>query len=281
MYIFLIILSIMSVITTEYIATAFIDFSILNLNFWVVIPAGSILIGMFLGWACSKAFNKSNKKFKKWHCLIVASVAIITFLGINYMEYRTTYLSDDYTTSRTFEGTPISEFIYTNNDGTEVKMNFINYQKYLLDNLDSTIKFKSGTTAEVKTSGQINYIVYFLQIIFMIIFAIFYFVINLSNLKYCDKCRRYHTVKHLFNFSPLEYDTVMNKLEDINYYALDLKELGNTKKKKSDSDVYFKVELSYCSQCKSGEIIIKKHKGNNSDNIKNISIDNSLIESLI
>lgn len=280
MYIFLIILSILSVIVAEYIATAFIGFSILNLSFWVVIPAGGALIGMFLGWTFSNAFRKCNKKFSKWHCLMAAVVSILTFIGINYMEYRTTYLLDDYTISRTFEGAPISEFVYTDDDGIEKQMTFINYQKYLLDNSDSTIRFKSGDTVDVKTSGKINYIVYFLQLIAMIIFTTFYFVINLSDFKYCDNCKRYYTAKKLFEFLPSDYDIVMNKLNDVNGCLLDLKELCNNNKK-IHNNVYFKAILMYCKECKNGEIIIKKHKGNDTDNIKNIALDSFSVESLI
>ncbi|MBW6410621.1 hypothetical protein [Clostridium weizhouense] len=280
MYIFLIILSMLSVIVAEYIANAFIGFSILNLSFWVVIPAGGALIGMFLGWAFSTAFRKSNKKFSKKHCLIAVVVSILTFIGINYMEYRTTYLLDDYTISRTFEGSPISEFVYTDDNGIEKQMTFINYQKYLLDNLDSTIRFKSGKTMDVKTSGKINYIVYFLQLIAMIIFTTLYFVINLSDFKYCDNCKRYYTLKKLFEFSPSDYDIVMNKFENVNDSLLDLKEFCN-RRRKFHNDVYFKATLMYCKECKNGEIIIKKHKGNDSDNIKNITLDSFSVESLI
>lgn len=135
------ILGIILVIVGQYLLSAYVNLSVLGLTFFVVIPAGAILIGMFLGWMLSVGVKKSRKKFNKYFYLIAAIIGFVTFFGISYTEYATMYMADDNTINQKFEGTPISKLVYDDN-GKDVPLTYINYVKYTLDNSESTISFK-------------------------------------------------------------------------------------------------------------------------------------------
>lgn len=107
------------------------------------------------------------------------------------MEYKTTYLTNDYKFTRTGDGTPISECTYVDDNGSEINMTFINYEKYKLDNFDAVIDGRYLKNQHVSTHGVLNYIRYLIKLAGLILGCLFGVLVSNKNEIYCDQCCRY------------------------------------------------------------------------------------------
>lgn len=183
------IISALAVILEEYLASMCIGYSVLGFSLFRYIPVGALLIGMFIGGVMVKGLKVSNKKMKKIHGVLAMLIAAITFFGIGFMEYKTTYISYEYIINSKQIGQPISTFNYTDDNGNEVKMSFVNYTKYILDNSKSmVITKKHGQSTEINTSARENYIRYFSNLIAIVIVALLWMLIKSGEEAYCNSC---------------------------------------------------------------------------------------------
>lgn len=280
------ILGIILVIAEEYLLSAYANFSVLGLTFWVVVPAGAIIIGIFLGWMLSVGLKKSRKRFKKSYYLIAVLIGFITFFGISYMEYATTYVSNHNEFNQKFEGTPLRDIVYEENGKVE-HYTYFTYVKDSLDNAESTITFKGAHKFDLDTRGSINYIMFFVQLVVIMIAAAISVKACISKNKFCETCNVYYKTKKLFFFLASNYDEEMDGLDDALKNPQRLKEFVAKKRKKNGRETFFNVELTYCPECKKSEILIKEYvvKGNNADEVvanrKTIELDNGIVAILI
>lgn len=140
---------------------------------------------------------------------------------------------------------------------------------------------------KVDTSGTINYIMFFVQLLVIMIAAAISVKACISKSKFCEFCRVYYKTKKLCYFPASNYDEEMDALEDALKNPERLKDFIAKKRKKGGKEPYFNIELSYCKECKKGEILIKEYvvKGNNADEVvanrKTIDLDNGIVTMLI
>ncbi|GKX67869.1 hypothetical protein [Inconstantimicrobium mannanitabidum] len=287
MFIIFGVLATILVIVEEYLLSAYANFSVLGFTFFGVLPVGAIIIGMFLGWMLSVGIKKSRKRFKKSYCLVAALIGLITFFGISYMEYETTYISNNTNElNRKFEGMPLRDLVYQENGKIE-HYTYFTYVKDSLDNAQSTITLKGGHKFDVDTRGTINYIEFFAELILIMIAAAICVKTSLSNNKFCETCNVYYKTKKLFFFLASNYDEEMDALDDALKNPQRLKELVAKKRKKNGRETFFNVELTYCPECKKGQILVKQYsvKGNSADEVvanrKTIELDNGIVDILI
>ena len=288
MFIIFGILAMIAVFAEEYILGAFFNFTIMGFSVWFL-PIGALMIGAFVGVAMSKGFCISNKRLKARGVLLCALFGAITFVGINYMEYKTTYVKEgqagEFSVNRNFEGSPISDFVM-DKDGQEVKITFINFVKSNLEENDATYRMKGGREVSVDSSGTLNYVMFVIQILVLIIGAAAGSVYCIPS-HFCDACKKYHTEKEIFQIEDKDINSILiddntivdDKLELVNF-------INNHKQKIKQGTIYTGV-VSYCKQCSGGKLIIKKSyiKGNekkeDSAAQKTIDIERSVVESLL
>lgn len=273
-------------VAIEFLCGRYMGFTISGFSYFVVIPLGTIIIGVFVGAMIAKGRVLENKRLVKSQYIFALIIGLLTFVAINYMEYKTTYLSDNYSINRVGDGTPISECSYVDDDENEVEMTFINYEKYKLDNFDSVINGRFLKNQSVSTHGIANYIRYFVKMLGLSLACVCAVFANSKNDIYCNECNKYMKEKKLFKFSQNNHDHVMQTINESNDLQVDLKELINSKWEKDNNPVYYEAVLVYCNRCKKTEIYIKEIKTKNNteidENRKIISINNyQSIESLV
>ncbi|MEG0297268.1 MAG: hypothetical protein RR620_11170 [Clostridium sp.] len=242
------------------------DSGLLTTTIFRFIPVGAIAYGIFIGWMVATGVKVSNKEPKKKRYSICACIlALITFFGMGFIEYKTTYVNDNYEINRNFEGIPISEYVYTDNTGNDIKMNFINYTKYVLDNSTIIVHSKnSSNDREVDTSGTQNYIRYLLAMAGIALASLFSTIGTLANEKYCSNCGKFLKKKYLFKFSGNDFDEEVEEFKDKLNTRIGLEEYLRRKRKVSGM-TYYIIELRYCNECKIGEILFRKMVAGNKE----------------
>ena len=290
MFIIFGILGTIIVLFGEAIAGFNFDFSFFSLSIIRVIPIGALMIGGFIGWMVAMGVKISNKEpKKKIYPIFAAILALVTFFGLWFLEYKTTYVSDDYEINRDFKGTPISEFVYTNDKGEDVEMTFVNYTKYALDNYTTIIESRSSQKdVEVDTRGTENYINYVVSLLGMVIVGGFFTIVTLYDEIYCDNCNVYYKKKRLFKFSGVDYDREVNEFIEKIDSRVGLYEYLSRKRSIKGSlkaRYFYVVEMRYCKECYVGEIVFKRfnQSGNGSGKIEGVGIevDNSLVNEIL
>ena len=289
MFIIFGILASIAVLLEEYFLANIFNFTVMGFSVFRFIPIGGLAIGAAIGASMSKGFRLSNKKLKAKGVLLCVLFGAITFVGINYMEYKTTYVlegaSGEYTMNRNFEGSPISEFVYDKN-GQEIEMTFINYVKYNLDENDMTYTRKYGGEVTVNSHGTMNYIIFFVNFLAVLIGAACGSKVFIPA-HFCEECNRYHTEKEVFQVEPTEIGSILKDDNSIVDDKFELVNFINSHKKKIKKGIAYVGTLSYCKQCVDGKIIIKKisingnQRKEDTNAEKTIDVERSFVESLL
>ena len=285
MYISFGILASIIAILEEFILGRYLGHTIYGMSIFVILPKGTIAIGSFIGVLIVKGSIIRNKKVKKSQYLCAFIITIATFLSINYMEYKTTYVTDDYEINRTGIGNPISDYTYIDDQGNEKDMTFINYEKYKLDNFDTVVSGKYAKNCEISTHGTKNYLMYFADVAGMVLGGLLGVLASQKNDIYCNECSKYKKEKKLFKFSQKDYEDVINILSS-NKLNNEFVKSTNSLWKKDNNPVYYEAYLVYCTGCRSGQIYIKQFKTKNDtevlENRENITLqDYGIVENLI
>lgn len=276
------------ILVEEYILGRYIDFTIIRASI-LFLPAGVAFLGGVVGAAMSKGFSLSNKKLKARGILLCALFGAVTFVGINFMEYKTTYVTKDklgeYSTNRTFNGEPISGVVMKQG-GKEVKVTFVNFIKDRLDNNNKIFRMKGGREIEVNSKGTVNYIMFGIDFLVTIIGAaggsLFFIPAH-----FCKACNKYHFEKAVFYVGEEEINYIIKENNIIIDDHLDFSNFVNSHKKKLKGVVRYTGVLSYCKQCNNGKLIIKKFikQGTKFKEVKSlqreIDIEKSIVEFLI
>lgn len=109
--------------------------------------------------------------------IVVIILVTVTFIGVKYIDYRTTYAVQNEDNSLELNHNADGEFIgnysYTKS-GKKIRFTFLNYEKYSLENVDYEMGYGIAMH-KYNTHGKGNYFIYFVDYLLMMIAA---FVIN-------------------------------------------------------------------------------------------------------
>ena len=260
------------------ICEALFNFDVLNL-YAKFIPAGGLIFGFLIGWFIYKGVKLSNKKFDK-SILIVSSVLLaVTFVGIFYVDYKTTYITGtdgNYSYNHKFEGEPISNFVYESN-GEEERLTFVNYFKLSMET--SKLRYRSLT---LNTTGTINYILTLVNLVLMVI-AGSATVYGVKKCIYCDACNKYHRSKKVFQVNENDISEIIENGEIVNDIDRLKQFISNHKKKYRAKDIYLGT-VTYCPNCNSGNFIVTHVNTEGRTRVERsitVNLDNSMIPYLM
>jgi hypothetical protein len=101
-----------------------------------IVPIGAIIIGAIAGMGYPSAIESYNKKRSKVNTYTVITLAVVTFVLLQFMYYKMKYLTADMSMNFHFEGEHISKFVVSD---TNQPMTFINFLQLKIET--STISF--------------------------------------------------------------------------------------------------------------------------------------------
>lgn len=279
-------LAIIGVLLEEYFAAAYTKYTIMGFSL-LFLPFGALFVGGIVGAAMSKGLHLSNKKLNIKRALLCALFGAVTFVAINFMEYKTTYVVKDkisgYTTNRTFKGEPIGEISF--GEGQE-KITFIDFIKEDLDFGEKTYRLKGGREISVDSSGTLNYILFFASFLVMVLGAAggsAYFTVG----DYCEACKKYHANKEIFYSNDNDINLIFEDYNKLINDDIQISKFVQEHKKRVKGKVIYKGKLSYCKECMNAKIIINKEikQANKMVEVKSaeriINIEKSLLQLLI
>lgn len=243
--------------------------NVFNVVMFYVLPVGTLLVSIFLPIAMINGLKRSKKKYTKIYGIITVCIAVFTYIGSEYIEYRTTYYAGGSYIERGLIGehdedyTWIGNWTYQNEDGEEVKFTFINYIKFKLDNANTNIIDRNGNEEKIDTKGYLNYIRVVLNFIILIGITLFWITTILKNISRCSRCDYYLLEKRIYKFFGDDYEEEVKGLKErikdnneIEAYIVKPKKQGLFKTVNS-------VYIKYCPECSEGEINVYRRVGNN------------------
>lgn len=279
-------LAIIGILLEEYFAAAYIKYTLMGFSM-LFLPVGALFVGGIVGVSMSKGLNLTNKRLNIKRVLLCALFGALTFVAINFMEYKTTYVVKDkvsgYSTNRTFQGEPISEISF--GEGQE-KITFIDFIKEDLDFGEKTYRIKGGSEISVDSSGTLNYILFFASLLAMVLGAAAgsaYFVVG----PFCESCKKYYINKQIFYSNDNDINLIFKDYNTLIGDNLGISRFMQNHKKRVKGKVIYKGKLSYCKECMNANIIITKEtkQGNKMVEEKGLErkiyIEKSLLQLLI
>lgn len=228
-------------------------FELHSFTFFFIIPIGALLVGAAAASGLFLGLLKDNKPVTKQHYILGLILGVVAFYGIYYVDYKTTYVTENKEISYTFEGDPIS---YYEIDGEQ-----ITFSKFLkLSNGGSQFYFRGRPIGEEVDPGETaNSFFFYLNVVAAALAGAVVGLTIVGDKKYCQKCKKYNKEKELFKFEVEKYEEVVNKLVNSIEKPSALKEIISTYGMKKDAKVtaFAQVDLDYCPTCDDAKMHIK------------------------
>lgn len=251
MYILFGILNSIIIIFLDYLLMAYVGISISSFGLLFIIPIGGLAEGALCSYLMFKTIKRRHVKVTKKHYIIAALLALVTFWGINYTDYASSYLKGDVLNNK-FQGEHIRHYMY---NATET-FTFGNYLKYKFETQEVRLRRMSNSVSFGKGYNMFRFG------ITMLGFVLGSVGLGLSLMKglvYCDKCSKYMQEKELYNFqlSHLEEETrlLLEVLKDTKEKVQAF--LTNERPLPSYAESYIQVCLTYCPDCNDGLLVYK------------------------
>lgn len=234
-------------------------FDLLTFNLIYIIPVGafisSCLMFVFFGEKCVKK-EINTKKFT----LLVLILSVSLFIGIQYGQYKMTYIDDTDGMNYKMKGNHVSEYI---NPDTEDGFTFLSYVTFSINH--SSISFSRRMHTLIKLDGVkiINWIIYIISFIGFLIGSMAGLHARTTNLAYCDHCKKY--MKRIpfslsNNFSKEKISVLEERIKSSESIIDHLE--AHPALNKATALTYYKLHLLYCESCKNGIVNIQRFKLN-------------------
>jgi hypothetical protein len=215
-----------------------------------------------MGMGYPRGIIKANKKMSKTQLYFVLILGVLSYVGIQYMFYRMTFISDEMIMNFTGNGSHISEFI---NMESGKQMTFWNFFVYKVDS--STISFTRRSVNALVGGVSFSFLNWVFKVIEFLGFLLLYaasYLAAFGRKEYCDDCKKYMTEKHLSTFTT----NIEEKLHALvhssreKHYEVTKKviEQNSAEGFESKSPIIVKTILHYCEDCKKGILRFDRYK---------------------
>lgn len=229
-----------------------LDFNFLGLAVVFVVPVGGLLIASALGSAARLALLRDNCDFTKGTALVIGLFALLTVLGLTYLDYATCFVDAGKNVNHLFRGTHIS--MYETSDG--IWLNFPGYVKvtYLQATFSIIVRHMATHPIDTGVTG-FGVIIYALQYIVAALGSIL-FASTISEEPKCPRCNKYYLSKEVGVFSdeekalPFLRDLMEENFGDSVYKPVIIA--------KTDGAII--TRAMYCPDCRIGMLGVYRYK---------------------
>jgi len=213
-----------------------------------IIPIGALIVGYLGSVGISVGHLISNKYAGRKMILVGAIIGVLTYMGIYYASYLTTYIAPNGEINYWFNGNPISH-----------KITFFRYLQIELSSAKHTFLLHGIPVGSYKTGKSVNTIGLVIQLLAAACGGIGGGVVAKE---YCQKCQKYKKERKLFMIGVNEYKMVIKSLPTLLNDVPKLKALMAQEQKSTQKyeNGYFSLELQYCPDCFENTLYIKAMK---------------------
>lgn len=230
-------------------------FDVLGFNLFFVIPVGAVFSGYLMFSKFGSTLFKKNIKPKK-SGLLIFILTVTLFFGIQYGQYRMSYLEDSGLNYQ-FHGGHISEFI---NPDTGEGFTFLSFLTFNVNNSSINFSRRAHSLLELEGNKLLNWVFY------LISFLGFWAGVgggangSVVNKQYCSSCKKYMTNKDISvtdNVQTAVINDIRQKINNSESIVTHVSQHPATTVPKSDR--YFIYKLHHCDSCKSGIVEITQY----------------------
>lgn len=281
------ILSLIAVIIASVAVTFLTGFELLHLSVFLIMPLGSLFIGYWGGYGYFKGLVLSNKYIAFKHFFVGFILSLLCIAAIKYTTYYFTCIDpENNTIIYSYNGDHISNYEAVGYG----KLDFLNYNKYMIENTPISFVIKSLDFAEI-SHPMIGWLSVFIDFLGVISGFILAGLIQRKN-PYCHDCKLYKKKKKLFIISKTEKDNFFNQLNDLTSQGKWETAYSMLSKYAFDKNVknqeHLLCKLSYCKNCNISELNFELYELSYLKRIKKnpyyehpITIDYKLTEKLL
>lgn len=172
----------------------FLDFDLLSLSFWFVLPAGALIGGMAVASGYYITARITQTMPSRWLLWNMIAIGVSTWILSKWIPYAMLKLDD---------GTRVADILP-----------FWNYIKISAENTQLTIGTRSNPNA--MTTGELGFLGYLREVLQLIGFIAggFASFIFLSDLEACESCKRYAKTETLLNAASTdEFDGILSEAQ--------------------------------------------------------------------
>ncbi len=229
-----------------------------SLSILFIIPIGGILLGM--GWASGLFLGRwlTSTKMTKMDIIVAIFLWLITFFGVNYISYQTTYVSVDSENNISL----LSQFSQPEDYAPLANLiSFEEYMNMINSSSSSQFRFKGAKIGnEFETGATTTTILFYIQIIGVIIGSLGMWWI-FSDFKYCDNCKKYFKNKNFKNFDLSDFDSIVEEINKNLKNGVKLKKtIEKIKGRDLNEKTYGDIWVLYCPNCHEWYLVFKFFK---------------------
>lgn len=244
------------------------DFELYSFSF-LFIPAGGLALGIIATIGYFYRIVNEGYKPSRQNYLMSLGMVLVTFLFIQYGDYRMSYVTKDHAINHQFKGDPISS--YQDEDGKA--LTFYHYYAFKLKNSESSLLYHGREAIQADSFAGYNWFRWSLSFVGFLLGGIFPGWWLTRGITHCTACKQaYLTEYKLGDLSSgivtEFYNVLVQEIESNNFKAfIDIVnrfDIFNNNESDIHEETYV-INIAACPNCKHGFVIMKHYSRDEED----------------